>query len=453
MRFDFLLSPISGDAPCGADLLLEDDPDFVNYYFEVDARFPERYINIATGEVFDPKSVDLKAEQKAIEGLLKKSRDLRLLAIDAQFSILAGKFKPFSEAVVAMANLLDEFPADVHPSLDEIQDRRNAVEALETSATVLRPLDYAVLLTDRRAGDITFRGYQLATGQADARDGESTPDLGAITGVLSGSESAGEVEAAFAQVEGAQDALARISAACKGLPDGNAFTPGLEKVTAKLEELRDMFVGARADLGGGEAAAGEDAGEGGDAPGADEATMPMEAPSGGGGTIAVAAMPSGGDAKFTLSNHADARAVLWAAERYFSFNEPSSPSLILVVQARQLIGRPLVEALDLLLPNRADNSIIDFGAETGFAIAMGRMRALSGEANLNDGDGGPAPDAGIPEAFETRDQASAALKAIEDFFRMREPTSPIPILMFKARSYLAKDFHAIVRELLPSEGN
>jgi type VI secretion system protein ImpA len=32
---------------------------------------------------------------------------------------------------------------------------------------------------------------------------------------------------------------------------------------------------------------------------------------------------------------------------------------------------------------------------------------------------------------------------------MREPASPITILLFKARNMLSKDFNAIVRELLP----
>ena len=44
---------------------------------------------------------------------------------------------------------------------------------------------------------------------------------------------------------------------------------------------------------------------------------------------------------------------------------------------------------------------------------------------------------------------SMMLKLIEEFFRVREPASPIPILLFKARNMLSKDFHSLVRELIP----
>jgi hypothetical protein len=49
----------------------------------------------------------------------------------------------------------------------------------------------------------------------------------------------------------------------------------------------------------------------------------------------------------------------------------------------------------------------------------------------------------------SRDHAGLMLKQVEEFFQIREPASPIPILLFKARNLLAKDFHALVRELLP----
>ena len=93
MKVEELLKPISADAPCGEDLLAVDDPDFVDYYFNVEERLPTSYFNVLRGTLFDPKSVDHKAETAQIEPLLKRSRDLRLLGIEAKFQILAGRFK------------------------------------------------------------------------------------------------------------------------------------------------------------------------------------------------------------------------------------------------------------------------------------------------------------------------------------------------------------------------
>ena len=61
MKVEELLKPISADAPCGEDLLAVDDPDFVDYYFNVEERLPTSYFNVLRGTLFDPKSVDHKA--------------------------------------------------------------------------------------------------------------------------------------------------------------------------------------------------------------------------------------------------------------------------------------------------------------------------------------------------------------------------------------------------------
>ena len=91
-----------------------------------------------------------------------------------------------------------------------------------------------------------------------------------------------------------------------------------------------------------------------------------------------------------------------------------------------------------------------FATETGFAINMARMRDLSGQANISTEDFSQAAE-GDPPTTEvvSRDQAGQVLRLIEEFFRAREPASPIPILLFKARNMLSKDFHALVRELIP----
>ena len=56
---------------------------------------------------------------------------------------------------------------------------------------------------------------------------------------------------------------------------------------------------------------------------------------------------------------------------------------------------------------------------------------------------------GEPPVVSNRNEASANLSAVEEFFRAREPASPIPVLLLRARTYLDKDFSAIVAELIP----
>jgi type VI secretion system protein ImpA len=434
MRVEDLLKPISADAPCGEDLLAVDDDGFVDYYFNVEERLPTSYFNMLRGTLFDPKSVDHKAESAQIEPLLKRSRDLRLLAIEAKFQILAGRFKGFAEAVQGMAALLETYPDEVHPT-DSV-DRKNAIEELDSLHTVTAPLDYAVLLSDRRAGELVYRGYGTAVGKVALREGEEAGDPNIMLGALSSSENAKAVEDLFAQISGLRAALKTMIRTGQARPQ--PFTPKFVRLDDKLRELNDMVLAARGDLNP-EAVA---------APAADVAGddgQPAAVATGGTtGTFTVQA--SIGD----VANHRAAYQMLQTVEHYFATTEPASLALVLVTQSRLLIGRPLVEALDALISSNADYATITFGTEAGFKISMSQMRELSGLSNIQPTEdwAQPAEDDPVYPAIVSRDHAGQVLKQIEDFFRAREPASPIPILLFKARNMLTKDFHALVRELI-----
>ena len=96
MSLDWITTPVTQDAPGGPDLWMDDDPEFSEYYFDAQGRLPEAddYVKLglemgsggkAEDQIFDPKSVDLKAELATIDGLLKRTRDVRLLTLRAQW--------------------------------------------------------------------------------------------------------------------------------------------------------------------------------------------------------------------------------------------------------------------------------------------------------------------------------------------------------------------------------
>ena len=62
--------------------------------------------------------------------------------------------------------------------------------------------------------------------------------------------------------------------------------------------------------------------------------------------------------KGLIKSQAEAAAALLAVETYFAAHEPSSPALILVHQARALVGKPLTHSLEILLPEAAPRAII-----------------------------------------------------------------------------------------------
>lgn len=434
MQAEELLAPLSDDLPCGPDLKAADDADFMEYYYGIEGRMPERFFNIATGTVFDRSQINLTAEYRRLSALLARSRDLQLLVIAAKFEALAGNVPAFAATVDLISRLLERYPAQLHP-VDK-SDRADALAELDALQTVIFPLDDAVLVKDRREGDVTLRGWLVAHERVPRRSESDPYDPGGLVDALSRSEHADKVEQLHGMAESLTAALERITDAVQST---GGPVPRLERLTDRVTALREMIRAARTDL-----AEGEEAAEPGESDDAEDTDTAAPQPS-----QAATFRPG------QLKSHAEARDHLIAVETYIRRFEPSSPALVLVVQARRLIGRPLVEALDVLLGSGAERARIEFGTESGFALQMSQMRLLS-DTDANDIPAEALEPADLPPhdppaPVNNRDHAGKSLKQIEDFFRKVEPTSPIPILLFRAKATLGRDFQSLLRELFPRD--
>lgn len=79
---------------------------------------------------------------------------------------------------------------------------------------------------------------------------------------------------------------------------------------------------------------------------------------------------------------------------------------------------------------------------------------LAGRAPVEDAaastEGAPAVTGGVSVgAIRSREDATRALDAVAAFFRTSEPSSPIPLLIERAKRLVAKDFLAVLEELAP----
>lgn len=448
MTLEWLKDPISEDAPCGADLEQTDDGPFLDYYFEAESRLPERYFTpaveaggavVKAAELFDRKSVDHKAETAEITKLLKRTRDLRLLSLLVRFTILAGRLSEFAQALEATADVLETFPDDAHPK--NVSDRRGALEELSNNVSIVFPLQYVELAGP---GEVSLRRHLVAVGSANPRAGEDGLNTGKLAGEIAAPGNSKPVEEAHGALNKALAALARIRSACLR-NDMNPFNPAIEPAEATIKEMLALINSGRPDLmpWSAEAVAADDESD----------TDHTEDDSGhdlDGAPVARAAPAVAAPSIVTkIPNRTAALNTISAIEAYFATYEPSSPALLLVTQARLLFGKPLVEALETLLPAHAARAKIDFGADTGFVLDMERLKQLAGEAvskaeNVNDEDPGETP------VVDNRADVAGHLSALEEFYRAREPASPIPVLLFRARTYLEKDFSSIVTEIIPA---
>ncbi len=443
MRFDTLINSVTDDEPCGPDLDEAGDDQYLNYMLGADNRMPTRYLDSETGLPFDRAQIDLKVETKTIAEFLEQSRDLRLLTLEARFQALAGQVNGFCECLQGMAALLEAHWNDVHPKGYEgdFTLRQNIVGVLEDRTTVVFPLQYAPLLRDQRAGPISLHDYQLATGKAEAREDERTIDVNQIIETFRSEAHRTSVDGLHAALSVGLSSLTKIKSA---FDEGTnyEYSPSFELLRAVLSEILAFVVTARPDLAGSSASAEDDEAL------ATEDGAPGTSDEGGPTASAVSVSTAVKVGKIEIGSHAAASAALLASEKYFGSKEPSSPALLLVHEARQLIGKPLVAALEALVPDNVEYAAIVVDASVGFTFSMTKMRAIVEDYAATAEE--VYSEEEIPEyAAATRPEAVALITAVSAFFRAVEPSSPIPMVLGRAERFVSQSFQTILTDLMP----
>jgi len=434
MRYDWLLQPVSESEPCGPDLDDAGDDKYLNYVLSVSSRIPDRFYRADTGKPFDRTELKLKEELDAIGGLLKESRDLRLLCIEARFQSFAGDLPAFADCLEAIAGLVERFWSDVHPKAFEgdFTLRQNGLSGIDDWSQVIQPLQHATLVRDRRLGAITLRQYVVATGGAEKRADETVPEVGEIQRSIAAEENRALSDLNF-------DAATRAAAALSKVRDsfiensGYDYVPSFDRLIAFFTQLLELFRAARPDLAASAVPAEQEPTD------EDAASETAET---------SVALPRAAPATGSVGSHPDAAAALLAVEEYFAAHEPSTPALILIHQARTLVGKPLIHSLEVLLPEAAARAMIKIQGEINVQLNMTQLKQLTADVpGLANGASGASATGSYAAA--TRAEAMTLMAEVEHFYKSAEPSSPVPMLLGKASGYFNRDFSAILRDLIP----
>jgi type VI secretion system protein ImpA len=419
---------ISEADPCGPDLDFDGDGNYLNFLASAEGILPTSFFSPDDGKPFDRTTVDLPGQIAAIEPLLKRTRDLRLLLMRARLLILNRDLGGFAVTLAAVAEWLDKFWDAVHPRPQggDLATRTAALAALDIP-TVVFPLQYAPLFEARRIGAVTYRAWMIAAGEVKPRTGEQRHPTGALTEAMADADPT-VLAASRKHVAMVKASLGRIRNAF-ALQGGSC---GLENLPALADKIL-AFVDPLA-------SAGEQAATEAGTDGADTESSKREG----------AALKSAGAAPASLSQARDALA---AVADYYSRLEPSSPTLPLVRQAHQLIGKSFIEVMSILVPTQMEKAAFQIGAEQVFELPVGKLSKLSEVPSVGAGQPANAlPPEGASQAgytVQSRSQAIALLEQVQRFFRAAEPSSPVPMLCERARALAERDFMGILRDVLP----
>jgi type VI secretion system protein ImpA len=467
-KISVLLEPISESAPCGLDLDLEGDLEFMNFLARADGFLPAAFFTRdADGKVrtFDRSTIVFDSETKTVAELLTRTRDLRLLTLQAKLSILNRQLPDLAVALVAISRLLADRWDVVHPCGEngDYTLRQVTLQTLDDNATVVLPLQHAPLVPSRRFGTIHFRHILVSKGEVAPREGEEFPDEGTIAAAFRDVD-LNDLLATRDYIQAIRSALAEIQSiwiAKAGYEQSVTFPKLGALVERILEVLEDAVI--RRDSGMALATTHVALSSN------DAAASPPDA------SLSSASRESFGE----LQSATEASIALDKAAGYFAASEPSSLALLLVRQAQQLVGRSFFDVIQVLVPQHAEQAAVRVGLNL-FEIPIERLAGASLKseddndaiANIDDRlsfEKAPLPgnSAAVQQepcsdhlpkdlshklsSFQprTRFDAIALLEAVSAYYRVHEPASPVPLLVDRACADSRKDFISLLREVLP----
>ena len=128
-----LTSPLAEGEPCGPDLDLAGDPDYMNFVAKAESLLPNSFFSGPDGRPFDRSTIDFAGELATVQSLLGRTRDIRLLVILAKLSICSRDLVGFERAVCAIRELVVQHWDDVHPRGEDgvFSARTAAIETLD----------------------------------------------------------------------------------------------------------------------------------------------------------------------------------------------------------------------------------------------------------------------------------------------------------------------------------
>jgi type VI secretion system protein ImpA len=327
-----LLSPVTAEDPCGANL--EDTSTLA----AIDAYqiFGQTTLEPVDNGDGAPARKEVRKsdrppdwEQIREEALaaLRTSKDLRLLAHLGAASLRLEGIPAFVETLTVASSWLQSYWKQVYPLVDEDAIfRQNALNCFADPVAVIDGLRRAPLVSHRQHGRFSVRDLDIAAGQTAPSRDEARPDEAQINAAFAAT-SIDELKSLQSTLDGALTAVGAIGGAMSDAA-GSELAPNFEGLSTQFKK---MAAAVRAHV-----AAAHPNGAGGEPEQVGQADQSQ-----GSSVIAVGAIRSRQDAIRALD----------AAAEFFRRNEPSSPIPLFLERAKRLVSKDFLEVLADIAPD------------------------------------------------------------------------------------------------------
>jgi type VI secretion system protein ImpA len=322
-EIEALLSPVSPDDSCGADLEYG-DPAFTAFDQATQGR-PEQQIG---STIIPAEEPDWKALARQAVALLGRTKDLRVAVHLTKALLHTDGLKGFADGMTILRRFVETYWEGLHPRLDpaDANDptmRINILASL-TAPEVLSAVRATPLITSRTVGQFSCRDLETAA-PADGANGAG-------------------VSMATIEAAGMDCDLALLQERT-----GAALTAGAE--LKQLESLLSQLIGGGvAPAFGGLAALLQKIS------GFMQATMARRVPQDGsgqevGGAVGPEATLASGSPSGEIRTRADVVRALERISAYYAKHEPSSPIPLLVERCKRLVTMGFLDIIRELAPD------------------------------------------------------------------------------------------------------
>ncbi len=328
---DALLQDVDPASPCGPNL--EYDPEFLELEQAVIGKPEVQYGNTVTPAV----PPEWKVVKKLANGLLSRSRDLRVV-IPLLRSLLALEGMPgLADSLTLIERLLDQRWDSVHPQLDPDDDndpmlRINSLSTLADTATVLKELKESTLIMLPGLGPLSLRMLEIGSGETPPPEGVEKVAMSSIDAAI-GDVDQEKVVAAAAVLSQAFTSAVNIEALLVRQV-GTSQALNLGALTKNLRRARDYM---QENVKVEEVAVHDEPGAAG------------EAGAGGGGSGGARGPAAGISGE--ISNRTDVLKMLDKIVKYYQQYEPSSPVPLLLERTKRLVPKSFLEIMEDLAPD------------------------------------------------------------------------------------------------------
>ena len=319
---DQLIARISDESPSGDNL--EYEPEFGELEREAQGKAEQQMGD----EVVEAEPPDWRSVVKQAEGLLAKSRDLRLAVYLARGGLNIHGPQGLADGVAIIRGLLESQWDTVHPQLDaEDNDdptfRVNSVMQLSDTVGMLHDLLLMPIVSSKAVGRFGLRDIRVANGELQPlSDDGQIPDSALINAAFMDCD-LDELQADAAAIDAAIEDLGKCEAVFAE-KIGAANSPDIDGLVKEVKEIKTAYAEALVSRGIGVEVPEGEAGAAGDA---------------------APARISG-----EVNSREDVTLLLGKICTFYERNEPSSPIPILLQRVKRLVSMDYLEITAELTP-------------------------------------------------------------------------------------------------------